>query len=370
MTGSTGRTRILVVSSSLSEGGAERFASTLLVHLDRLVFEPHLCVFRDPVTYPLPEDVTVRILQKRRPWHWLRTARRLARLVGEIRPQVVLSNMAATGRVTGMALNRCRVRPNWVARVAADPAPDEGRLVRWMTRRTLSGAKLFVANSRGLQTGFTDWYPFVRGRIRQIYNPVDFQSIDQLAAQKAEVEADSGRPLIVSVGRLTRQKRPDLLLEAFAKVRAETNAELWMIGDGPLRDRTAAQVKQLGLQQDVRLLGFTSNPYALMRQAMLYVLSSDYEGLPNALIEAQGMGLPAVATNCPYGPEEIITPGRTGILIPVGDAPVLATGILGLLSEPEHSRKMGQAAREDVRKRFDSQIVVRQWEELILSVSE
>jgi hypothetical protein len=138
-----------VVSPSLSEGGAERFASTLLVHLDRLVFEPHLCLFRDPVTYPLPEDVPVRVLQKRKPWHWLRTARRLARLVEEIRPQVVLSNMAVTGRITGMALNRCRIRPAWIARVAVDPAPDDGRLVRWLTRRTLSGANVFVANSKG-----------------------------------------------------------------------------------------------------------------------------------------------------------------------------------------------------------------------------
>jgi glycosyltransferase involved in cell wall biosynthesis len=143
-----------------------------------------------------------------------------------------------------------------------------------------------------------------------------------------------------------------------------------MIGDGPERARTEALVKQLGLQQSVRLPGFTANPYALMRQAMVYVLSSDYEGLPNALIEAQGMGLPAVSTSCPYGPEEIIKPGRTGILTPVGDAAAMAAGILGLLSEPEHCRKMGQSARENIRKRFDSQIVVRQWEELILSASE
>jgi glycosyltransferase involved in cell wall biosynthesis len=209
--------------------------------------------------------------------------------------------------------------------------------------------------------GFCDWYPFARGRIRQIYNPVDFQFIDELAAQEPEVQADPDKPLIVAVGRLNRQKRPDVMLEAFAKVRAEADAELWMIGDGPLRVRTEALVKQLGLQQNVRLLGFASNPHALMRQAIV---------LPNALIEAQGMGLPAVSTSCPYGPEEIIKPGRTGILTPVGDAAAMAAGILGLLSEPEHCRKMGQSARENIRKRFDSQIVVRQWEELILSAGE
>lgn len=370
MTGSAGRTRILVVSSSLSEGGAERFASTLLVHLDRLVFEPHLCLFRDPVTYPLPEDVPVRVLHKQKPWHWLRTARRLARAVEEIRPQVILSNMAATGRITGMALGRCRTPPAWIARVAADPAPDDGRLVRWLTRRTLGGANVFVANSHGLKAGFSKWYPFVRGRIRQIYNPVDFKAVDALAAEKPAIEADSQKPLLVSVGRLNRQKRPDIMLQAFAQLRAQTDAELWMVGDGPLRARTEAQVKQLGLQSSVRLPGFCANPYALMRQAAVYVLSSDYEGLPNALIEAQGMGLPAVSTSCPYGPEEIIRTGQTGILTPVGDAAALAAGIAGLLSEPKHSREMGQAAREDIRNRFDSQIVVRQWEELILSVCE
>jgi glycosyltransferase involved in cell wall biosynthesis len=127
-----------------------------------------------------------------------------------------------------------------------------------------------------------------------------------------------------------------------------------------------SEIAAAGLGETVELLGFVENPFALMRQADLFVLTSDYEGLPNALIEAQGLGLAAVSTRCPHGPDEIIAEGETGLLVPPGDAPALAAALDRLLGEPEERRRMAERAREKARARYSVEVVLPAWERLLL----
>ncbi len=99
-----------------------------------------------------------------------------------------------------------------------------------------------------------------------------------------------------------------------------------------------------------------------MRQASVFVLTSDWEGLPNALIEAQGLGVPAVSTRCPFGPEEIIRDGITGWLVD-SDASQLGQKILSVLRD--RPRRMGQLARERAREMFASENIVPRWQTLL-----
>ena len=107
-----------------------------------------------------------------------------------------------------------------------------------------------------------------------------------------------------------------------------------------------------------------------MVQADLFLMSSDHEGLPNALIEAQGLGIPAVSTRCPHGPGEIIVDGVTGLLAPVGDATSLAAAVVDLLSDPDRLQQMGERSRAEARDRFAAPRVARMWEELLLQEVE
>ena len=129
------------------------------------------------------------------------------------------------------------------------------------------------------------------------------------------------------------------------------------------------RIGELGLDGAVELLGFCDNPFALMRQADLFVLTSDYEGLPNALIEAQGLGLPAVATRCPYGPDEIVDDGVTGRLVPTADPSAAARAMVEILGDPKTRRRMGEAAARRARERYDVARVVPRWEELLIEVA-
>ena len=360
------RIEVLMLSISLNRGGAERFVSTLLMHLDRARFKPALCLLRKDVGYPLPDDVPFGVLEYHRPTHFFRAVRGLRGLIEQLQPDVVLSNGAATGMVTGMALRRCRADPSWIARIDNNPRYHDTGLRKFVLKRVYRRADCFVVNSRGVLADLAACYPFARRKSQVMMNPTDFARIDALAQQPPVQQAAPDVPVVIAVGRLFPQKRLDLLIDAFARVLRGLRAELWICGEGPERHKIERKVAHLTLGPNVRILGHCPNPFALMHQAAVYALSSDYEGLPNALIEAQGLGLPAVATRCPHGPEEIIDDGKTGLLVPVGNPRELAEALVKLLSNEPRRRQMGQAAKLHARRRFDASHLARGWEQLIL----
>ncbi len=137
----------------------------------------------------------------------------------------------------------------------------------------------------------------------------------------------------MSAGRLEPQKDHATLLRAFALVRKERPARLVIFGEGQERSRLESLCRELGVDGDVDLPGFADNTCAAMSRAALYVLSSRFEGLPNALIEALACGCPAVATDCPSGPAEILASGRYGLLVPPGNPQALAGAMATALDQ-------------------------------------
>jgi glycosyltransferase involved in cell wall biosynthesis len=217
---------------------------------------------------------------------------------------------------------------------------------------------------------FARIYPGAAENSRALPNPTDFKRLEKLAAEPPPREFSAGRLTLISVGRLTPQKRFDVLLQALARVRRDFDVRLWICGEGPLRRRIARWITELGLEDGVEMPGFCDNPFALIRQADLFVMTSDFEGLPNALIEAQGLGLPAVATDCPYGPAEIIEDGVTGRLVPMADATAVARAIIEILGDSERRRRMGEEAARRARRRVDVARGMPRWQKLLAEAAE
>jgi len=148
-------------------------------------------------------------------------------------------------------------------------------------------------------------------------------------------------PVIIALGRLTEQKDFATLLRAFALARKEKPLKLLIFGEGQQRAKLESLACDLGIAQDVALPGFTTNPYREMGASDLFVLSSRWEGSPNALTEALALGIPVVATDCPSGPREIL--GAMGNnLVPVGDPEALAQAILATLTNPPSKAMLQQ----------------------------
>ena len=363
------RIQLLVVSYSLSGGGAERFTSTLLSHLDRKRFKPSLCLIRNEISYPVPADIPLTLLGKTEPRHLLRAFTRLINVITKTQPHVVLSVNAFAAQITGAALLKCGSKPHWIARIGGNPAYDEKQVWRRIIGdlwNNVSYRKVnqFVANSKGLTHGFTNYYPFTNGKVGTIFNPTDFAFIDRLAQEKPALHLDPTIPMIITVGNLLRPKRLDILLRSFALLRNRMKAILYICGEGPLRKQLEMEVNYLKLNKSVYLLGFQENPYCLMVRSKIFVMTSDHEGLPNALIEAQGLGIPSISTRCPYGPDEIIDEGKTGLLTEVGDIRAIADAMENLLRDPERMIGMGKAARERAHQLFDKSKIIHEWESL------
>jgi glycosyltransferase involved in cell wall biosynthesis len=141
-------------------------------------------------------------------------------------------------------------------------------------------------------------------------------------------------PVILSAGRLVKEKDYETLIRAFAMVRKKRPARLAILGEGAERNSLLELTERLGIKEDVALLGFKTNPYVYMARATVFVLSSTVEGLPNVIVEAMAVGTPIVSTDCKSGPREILDDGKYGILVPVGDADALAKAIEKQLDEP------------------------------------
>ncbi|MBD1876698.1 glycosyltransferase [Nodosilinea sp. FACHB-131] len=235
------------------------------------------------------------------------------------------------------------------------------RAMRGLLARQLAEVDGLIALSQGVAEEFASLMQPPQPPIHVIYNAgVDEQVTTGAIAPLMAEDLPLPRPLIVACGRLCEQKGFTYLLEALAKVRQTVPAHLWIVGEGPLRPQLEQQIRQLGLDGAVRLLGFRPNPYQLMAAADVFVLSSVYEGFGNVVAEALACGVPVVSTDCPHGPAEILENGAAGLLVPPRDGAALAVGILRLLYEPELRAQL--AARGQVRsQQFRAEAIARQY---------
>jgi glycosyltransferase involved in cell wall biosynthesis len=206
------------------------------------------------------------------------------------------------------------------------------RWCRWIV------AVSFAERDAGLRTGVG-----TPEQYRVIQNGIDLQRFD------GAPEPVPGRVLFV--GRLAPQKRPDVAVRAFVEVlQRHPQARLDVAADGPLRDDVAELVATLGAGNAVRLLGRRDDVPGLLAQAQCTLLTSDYEGLPLAVLESMAAGVPAVATSV-GGVPELVVDGITGLLVPPGDPHAAAAALDRLLADPLFARQLGETARELVRSR-------------------
>ena len=169
---------------------------------------------------------------------------------------------------------------------------------------------------------------------------------------------------IVSVGRLASQKNHKMLIEAFAGVHQKyPEYQLWIYGDGTLRCVLEAKIQELQLEDKVFLPGNIPDIHQEISDAEMFVLSSDYEGLSNALLEAMMMGIPCISTTC-AGSDEYIQDGYNGLLVPVGDSAKMEVAIESLINDEAFRSNIGKAGKQSVEQ-CSSPIVMKKWCETI-----
>lgn len=291
-----------------------------------------------------------------------------ARYLRKRKPDVVIANMwpLTSAAVIGKSLSRqpCHlllVEHNTLTRQYASWSRLHGLFMAASMATTYRFADGIAAVSEGSAIDTARLARVPSDRVTVLHNPIPQRP---MPSPEARAIADtlwacpSGQR-ILTVGSLKDQKNHPLLLRSFAAV-DRSDARLMLLGQGDNEAALRTLASDLGIADRVIFAGFHPDPTPLYATADLFVLSSDYEGFGNVIVEALSFGLPVVSTDCPSGPSEILQGGRFGRLVPVGDAPALARAMEDALAAPEDRAALIRRASD-----FAPEIAARKYLDLL-----
>jgi glycosyltransferase involved in cell wall biosynthesis len=364
--------RIAIVLPDLRGGGAERISVNLANNLIQRGHDVDMVLLSATGQFLEaldPEVCVVDLKVKRIRWAVLP----LVRYLQETEPSALLACMWPLTVLSVVAHKFANVTTRIVVAEhvtwsvsQADYSPIHRLVIKKTMQFFFPSAKAVVAVSVGAADDLSRFAGIARDRVTTIYNPVIDASNE--VVHETEIFGSerwhSASCRILTVGALKEQKNHELLLRAFAILVEHTNAQLLILGEGHLRNRLEKLIIELGIEARVSMPGFISDPSPYYQHANLFVLSSDFEGLPTVLIEALACGTPVVSTNCPSGPHEILCGGQFGRLIPLGDTMALAEAMLKSLSENHDSKVLKERAQY-----FSIDRAVDQYLEILLPAS-
>jgi glycosyltransferase involved in cell wall biosynthesis len=359
-------TRIALYLPSLRGGGAERVLVTLANGFAErgYIVDLVLATAEGPYLTDVASNVRIVDLNARRV---STSVPCLVRYLRREKPAALLSAMGHANVIAVLARSLAGVptrvivsERSYFSRSNANATNLRARLIGSFMAWAYPRADGVVAVSAGVADDLARSIGLSRSTIQVVYNPVvtDILHAKSMVSPEHPWLKAGEPPVILSVGRLTAAKDFPTLLLAFARLRQDRMVRLLILGDGELRETLTSQVAKLGLEADVDLPGFAENPFAPMRLAALFVLSSAWEGLPNALIQAMACGTRVVSTDCPSGPAEILDGGRWGRLVPVGDVDAMAEAMAAALAEQHPPDVAARAADFGVAQALDGYLRV------------
>jgi len=384
----TDRIRVLFAIGSLGCGGSERQLLNILERIDRSRFEPHLYLLDRSGEFLslVPDDVSITAFSDDFRTDGLYIPGRIFRqqvshLTSHLKQScfdVVYDRTFLMPPVTGPATNATST-PR-ISTITADPQRDLANNLNrfiWLKRRlitrSLREASCVVGVSDGVRKSAIRFYGLDAANTQTVYNGFDLGRIRSLAdeAPPIKLRGDESTFRIACVGRLQHEKGVDILLNALRiaiRERGLQQLQLVLAGDGPDAAMLRSLCHNLNLDEFVTFAGFQQNPYAILSRCDLLCLPSRYEGMPNSLVEALACGLPAIASNCPYGPQEILTSEQLGQLVTAEDEHALAQAI-ELASERPTTETDRKTRIDSVEARFSISRNIETLQELLARVA-
>jgi glycosyltransferase involved in cell wall biosynthesis len=348
--------RIAVYIPSFSDGGVERNMVILASGFAALGYPTDFLVSaKHDLPYLQHLSPAVRLLHL--PKNRRRQAEETVAYLRRERPAIMMSAKGKDDRLAIKARDVANVGTRVFLRcgIHLSSRPKmSGRnpLRRWWHRRDIqrlyAGTDGVVCVSDGVADDLAEVTGLDRASITVVRNPTllpDFELLGRVPNEHPWFTPGQP-PVILGAGSLATVKRFDDLIRAAAGVMAEVDCRLVILGEGKERAHLLHLVTQLGIAERVALPGFVSNVLPYMRDAAVFVLSSEREGSPNVLTEALACGTPSVATDCPSGPREILAGGRYGPLVTIGDVDAMRQSILDVLRHPLPAETLREAVAD------------------------
>ena len=345
---------VVYVIGQLTIGGTQRQLLLLVEHLDRSRFQPTVvCLSKHALLASSLQNLGCPTYVLDRGRHGrARTLLQVYQILRSVEPSIVHS-FAYASRAGIPAAKLARVSYGIVS-IRTDPY----REMKLLDRFSIALADLVLANSQHIASTIRFGRPSASPKYRVIHNGLDVQAFDRLLNTPpvdpipGDVLRCPTRNIICAVATLRPVKCLETLLKAHFIVLSQIpQAQLWLIGDGPVRGELELLARDLGINPNTTFWGMRSDVPAILNQAAIGVLSSRVEGLSNAIIEYMAARLPVVATSVGGNPE-LVLHGETGLLVPPNDPQALADAIVYILRNPEVARQFGEAGRRRVEEHF------------------
>ncbi|VAX11607.1 Glycosyl transferase, group 1 [hydrothermal vent metagenome] len=348
--------KVLCVLPSMNGGGAEKVMLLLLSGLDRKRHQLTLVLFekKGALLHDVPQDIQIHCLNKRGKLDAIYLPGRLAGYIEKVQPDVVLSFLWYANIMNVLASRFWRHNVPIIISVhnflsVSLTIQRYSKIKRLFTSLFFPMADEVIAVSQAAKRDLICNFKVPKSKISVITNGIDKEQVAKHSAEQPESNIfDDTVPVIIAVGRLSKQKGFDLLIRTFAKVREKHKVKLLILGEGEERAELEHLSAELGLSDYVSMPGFVSNPYTYIKRSFLYVMSSNFEGFPVVLLEVMACGTPIISTNCTSGPDEILEDRITGILVQVGDIEALNNAICNLLNDPEYAKQLAEIAKHRV----------------------
>lgn len=353
--------RVASVAYLHGNGGAERQIVMLSNYLAKIGHEVHIVILNENKSYyPIDESVIQHDLTHKEHgmFRIIHRWRALIHELKKIHPDITINFNYQSAYFE--ALVPRSVCGKIIYSERGDPFDSEYSgilgIVRSITLNKIDG---FVFQSEGARDYFCKE---IRDRSLVIHNPISILSGKYSLPEKRDNR-------IVNVGRLHPQKNQTLLIKAFSKVhQLYPEYILEIYGDGALRDNLENLAHEIGIDDVVRIYPSTKDVFDRIRTASLFAFTSDYEGMPNALMEAMALGLPCVSTDCrPGGARSLIDDGVNGILVPVRNEKKLVEMIIFVLANKNIADKLSSNAIS-ITDTHSPDEIYRKWEKYLLSL--
>ncbi|MDV5136739.1 glycosyltransferase family 4 protein [Enterococcus lactis] len=347
--------KYLFIIPSLSKGGAERVVSVLA---SELIKQGRECVvvthFRAEKEYPIEDKVKVvclsgldeieyrkRINKK----YLLQLAYQLRKVIFREKPDYIIPFLWTTCIRTDIALMGSSYKKAVIQTVRNNPYiyPESKFEKKYRDMLVRKSRKTIVQNNDQKQYFSTN----IQNKIFVLPNPISERLLQVKRSQ------DSVLFRIVGVGRLEEQKNFEMLIDSVAEVyRSYPEVRLDIYGEGSLFEKLQKHINKFGLNEIITLKGRSNDYDEIYGKASAFVLSSDFEGMPNTLMEAMAVGIPCISTDCPTGPKDIIQSYKNGILVPVGNVGELSRSIVTVIQDEKLRKKFGHEAKETILSKY------------------
>ena len=337
---------------SLAGGGAERVIVTLINSLAEQEFLIDLVLANATGKFFSLLDKRVKVIDLQSKYVFLSIPKLINYLTKE-QPYILISAVenANTWGVIAKKLSRTRTKiiitehSNWSQKLLNHPSLKE-KILFIIARYVYPMADRIITVSDGIRSNLLITMHLDPSKVIRIYNPSVPKNLDVQSSLPTNHPwlTHKDKPVIISVGRLVKEKDYKTLIHAFSKVNQEIASRLIILGDGPERKNLQAVIHHHGLENSIDMPGFVDNPFSWMAKSDIFVMTSLYEGLPTVLIEALACGIPAISTDCISGPSEILECGKYGDLVTIGSIVELANALINNLNKSHDSTILKERA--------------------------